>query len=102
MIVDEHLHYFWIDRDLFFAKVNWWSVWWLVLANRIPGMRSDVFNRKAQCRIRVQDVLYQILCLLRKKTRHLVLGFNNLLVEFLCVLILERQITANHRVKDDA
>jgi hypothetical protein len=65
-------------------------------------MRTYVFDRKAQSGVRVQDVLDQILCLLRKKTRHLVLGFYNLLVELLCVLILERQIPADHSVQNDA
>lgn len=69
-----------------------------MLADGVPGVVAYVLNRVALGGVWVKNITYQVLGLLRQESRHLILGFDDLLVEFLSVLILKRQVATNHRV----
>ena len=56
MVVDQHAHDFSIDRDGFLAEVDGWRVRWLVLADGVPGMVSNILYRVALRRVRIQDI----------------------------------------------
>ena len=64
MIVDEHVHDFLVDGDRLLAQVDWRRVWWLMLADGVPRMVTDVLNRVSLRRIWVQNVTDQVLGLL--------------------------------------
>ena len=65
-------------------------------------MVADVLDSEALGRIRIQDARYQVLGLIAEERRQFVLSIQNLLVQFLRVLVLERQIAADHGVQDDS
>ena len=69
-----------------------------MLYNLVPRMLSDIRDSISLSWIRIQDARYQILSLFREERGHLVLSFDNLLVQFLCLLIFKGQITADHGV----
>ena len=68
----------------------------------IPRVLSDVLDVVSQRRVRVQDARYQALCILRQERWQFVFSFDDFLVEFLRVLVFKRQVTADHRIQDDA
>lgn len=98
----EHAHNFGVNRDGFFADVDRRRVRRLVLAHGVPGVSPDVIDGESLGWVRVQDMVDQILCRLREEARHLVLGLDNFLVQLLCVLVLEGQVSAHHRVQNHA
>lgn len=100
MVFFEHSDNFWVDWDRFLADVDRRGVGWLVLAHGVPGVCSDIIDRESLRRVRIQDMVDQILGLLGEEARHLVLRLDDLLVEFLRILILEGQVPAHHRVQD--
>ena len=63
MVFFKHSDDFWVYRDRFFSKENWWCIWWLMLYNLIPRMLSDIGYGISLGWIRIQDARYQILSL---------------------------------------
>lgn len=55
----------------------------------VPRVVADVLDSEALRRVRVQDETYQVLGLLREERGQFVVSTEDLLVEFLRVLVLE-------------
>jgi len=89
VIFDKHAHDLRVDRNGLLAEVDGWRVRWLVLADGVPRVIPDVLYRVPLGRVWVQNVADQVLGLLRQESWHLILGLDDLLVEFLSVLILK-------------
>ena len=102
VVADKHAHDLGVDGDGFLAEVDGRRVGRLVLADGVPGVGPDIFDGEALRRVRIEDVRYQILSVLRQKRRHLVLSLDDLLVQLLRVLVLERQVSADHGIENDA
>lgn len=68
----------------------------------VPWVVSDVFDCESFRRVWVQDWLDQILSLFTQKTWKFVISFQNLLVQFLRILIFKGQISANHGIQYDS
>ena len=98
VILYERANDFGVNRNWLVPQVDWWRVRRLVIVDRIPWVVPDVLNRVALCRIWIQNVLYQVLSVFRQKARHLVVRLDDLLVEFLRVLVFEWQVATDHRV----
>lgn len=68
----------------------------------VPRMVADVLDIEALGRVRIQDARYQVLGLVAEERRQFVFSVQNLLIQLLRVLVLERQIAADHGVQDDS
>ena len=55
----------------------------------VPRVVADVLDSEALRRVRVQDETYQVLGLLREERGQFIVSTEDLLVEFLRVLVLE-------------
>lgn len=64
VVVDQHAHDLSIDRDGFLAEVDRRRVRWLVLADGVPRVVSNILDRVALRRVRIQDIADQVLGLL--------------------------------------
>ena len=65
MVLNEHPHDLCIDRNGLLAKVDWRCVRWLVLVDGVPRVVTDVLDAESLGRIRVQNVIDQVLSMLR-------------------------------------
>ena len=63
---------------------------------------SDFCERRSSIRINRQHYSQQVLHLWGKELRLIVLSLPNLLVENFIVVMLKRQVSANHSVKHDS
>lgn len=68
----------------------------------VPRVISDVLDSEALGRIWIQDARYQVLGLFAEERWEFVVGVQNLLVQLLRVLVLERQVPTDHGVQDDS
>ena len=64
VVLDQHAHYFFVDRDRLFAQVDGRRVRGLVLVDAEPRVVSDVLDREPLAWVRVQDVADHVLGLL--------------------------------------
>lgn len=70
--------------------------------NLVPRVSSDLFNCDSVRRVCNENFGNHVFRLLRQEVRKGILGVQDFLVEIRRLLVFERQITAQHRVKHDA
>lgn len=90
-----------IDRDRVLTDYDTWVVF-DILDLTEPSVGTDVPSCEALRGVCVEDSLHEIAAVIADKLRDRVVCVQDLLVEHVCLRVLEGQITADHSVENNA